>query len=54
MVERQHGVVARRQLVAIGFGRGAIENRIRTGRLHRVHVGVYAVGHSLLTVHGFR
>ena len=42
---RQHGVIARRQLVALGFGRRAIEHLIATGRLHVVHRGVYLVGH---------
>jgi very-short-patch-repair endonuclease len=41
----QHGVVTRRQLEAIGVGRGAIGARVRAGRLHRLHRGVYAVGH---------
>ncbi len=49
---RQHGVVSRAQLVALGIGRGAIELRVRRGRLHVVHRGVYAVGHPLLTVEG--
>lgn len=46
---RQHGVVARRQLAALGYGRGAISHRLRTARLHRVHQGVYAVGRRQLT-----
>jgi very-short-patch-repair endonuclease len=41
--QRQHGVVARRQLTAAGFGRDAIAVRLRTGRLHRVHAGVYSL-----------
>jgi len=45
---RQHGVVARRQLLALGLGREAVEVRIRSGRLHRLHSGVYAVGHKVL------
>lgn len=46
---RQHGVVARRQLVGIGFGNDAIARRISVGRLHRLHSGVYAVGHRALS-----
>jgi predicted transcriptional regulator of viral defense system len=42
----QHGVVTRAQLRAAGLGRGAIRHRIDTGRLHRVHQGVYRVGHA--------
>jgi very-short-patch-repair endonuclease len=49
---RQHGVVARTQLARIGLGRGAIEWRLARGRLHRVHVGVYAVGHAVMTREG--
>jgi very-short-patch-repair endonuclease len=48
----QHGVVARAQLLGLGFGKSAIDHRLRAGRLHLVHRGVYAVGHPLLTVHG--
>jgi very-short-patch-repair endonuclease len=43
---RQHGVVTRRQLEAAGVRRGAVAARIRAGRLHRLHRGVYAVGHA--------
>jgi very-short-patch-repair endonuclease len=49
---RQHGVVTRAQLEAVGVGRGAIAARARRGALHRVHQGVYAVGHRSLSDHG--
>jgi very-short-patch-repair endonuclease len=49
---RQHGVVARRQLEALGLGRGAVAHRITVGRLHAVHRGVYAVGHRRLSGRG--
>lgn len=42
---RQRGRVARRQLLAAGVSRQAIAVRLRAGRLHEVHPGVYAVGH---------
>ncbi len=48
----QHGVIARRQLAALGIGRGAIEVRVRRGSLLRVHRGVYAVGHRRLSQQG--
>ena len=52
LIDGQHGVVARRQLLALGFGRQAIEHRIAKGRLHPVFRGVYAVGRPRLTQHG--
>jgi hypothetical protein len=45
---RQHGVVALRQLVALGLGPSAVYQRVASGRLHRVQPGVYAVGHAAL------
>jgi very-short-patch-repair endonuclease len=49
---RQHGVVATRQLAALGLSRSAVAARAAAGRLHRVHRGVYAVGHPRLSLHG--
>jgi very-short-patch-repair endonuclease len=49
---RQHGVVARTQLSELGMDRGAIALRIERRRLQRVHRGVYAVGHRILTQEG--
>lgn len=46
---RQHGVVARRQLLALGFSARSIEHRVERGRLHLVMHGVYAVGWPTLT-----
>lgn len=46
---RQHGIVARRQLLALGFNAREIEHRVARGRLHLVMRGVYAVGWPRLT-----
>ncbi len=50
--EAQRGLVARRQLIAAGVGRGAIEVRVARGQLQPVHTGVYAVGHRRLDREG--
>src|SRR3954469_25742255 len=49
---RQHGVVARGQLLAEGLSRDAIGRRLRAGRLHPLHRGVYAVGHGHVSTEG--
>jgi very-short-patch-repair endonuclease len=53
LAARQHGVIARRQLLAAGVTTKAIHVRHRAGRLLRVHVGVYAVGHVQLRREGW-
>jgi predicted transcriptional regulator of viral defense system len=52
LATRQHGVVSRAQLRALGLSDGAITARARRGVLHRVHHRVYAVGHTVLAVRG--
>lgn len=52
LAARQHGVVARWQLLALGMHPRSIEHRLARGRLHRVHAGVYAVGHTVLGQRG--
>jgi very-short-patch-repair endonuclease len=49
---RQHGVISRRQLVDAGLTKFAIHRRAQAGRLHRIHRGVYAVGHPGLSPEG--
>jgi very-short-patch-repair endonuclease len=44
LARRQLGVVARRQLLTMGMGGGAIDLRLKRGRLHELHRGVYVVG----------
>jgi hypothetical protein len=52
LAKRQHGVVARRQLLELGFSQDAIYHRITRGRLHPVARGVYAIGRPQLTQYG--
>lgn len=52
LAENQHGVVSSDQLRRVGYTRQAIHHRIRTGRLHPLHRGVYVVGRSAVTDHG--
>ena len=40
------------QLVAVGIDKSGVERRVRAGRLHRLHRGVYAVGHRSLPWRG--
>lgn len=49
---RQHGVVSYRQLRQAGMSQPVISRRTRAGRLHRLHRGVYAVGHTHLSFEG--
>jgi hypothetical protein len=48
---RQHGIVARSQL-RVALAEITIDRWVRSGRLHRIHPGVYAVGHDAITVRG--
>jgi len=48
----QHGVISFRQLTRAGIDRNGVHSRLRSGRLHRIHRGVYAVGHPGLSQKG--
>lgn len=53
LAKRQHGVVSIRQLTgSLGYSRRSVSRAAAAGRLHRVHRGVYAVGHTRLTQQG--
>ena len=45
-------MVARWQLLKMGFSEAMIKRLVASGHLVRVHRGVYAVGHDRLTAHG--
>jgi very-short-patch-repair endonuclease len=51
-VRRQHGVVARWQLLERGYNTDAINHRIETKWLHPIFRGVYAVGRPDVGRHG--
>jgi very-short-patch-repair endonuclease len=48
----QHGTVTTSQLLGAGLTKSAISKRAQHGRLHRIHRGVYAVGHRGLSEEG--
>lgn len=49
---RQHGVITTAQLLRLGVSRTTIGRLVAAGWLHRVHRGVYAVGHPGLSTEG--
>lgn len=51
IASRQHGVVTLRQLEGLGLSRWGVSKRAERGRFHRVHRGVYAVGHRAPNLH---
>jgi predicted transcriptional regulator of viral defense system len=53
LADRQHGVVARRQLTKMGVTETVMRERIRRGLLVPLHRGVYAVGQRRLRREGF-
>jgi predicted transcriptional regulator of viral defense system len=47
----QHGVVGLWQLEELGLSERAAQGRVDAGLMHRIHQGVYAVGHLQATPH---
>jgi Transcriptional regulator, AbiEi antitoxin len=52
LADRQNGVVARAQLLALGASPDAIGRAVRSGLLRPIFRGVYAVGHTALRREG--
>jgi very-short-patch-repair endonuclease len=50
IASRQHGVVSVAQLRHAGLDKDRVRRRVVNGRLHRLHRGVYAVGHRSLPI----
>jgi len=47
-----HGRITRAQLLDAGIDAKRVERWLADGRLRRVHIGVYAVGHRALSIEG--
>lgn len=52
LARRQRGVISARQMAELGFPPRTITRWIQDGKLHRLHRGVYAVGHRALSWEG--
>jgi Transcriptional regulator, AbiEi antitoxin/Protein of unknown function (DUF559) len=52
LARRQHGVLTRSDLLGLGYTPKAIKHRVRSGRLHPIVRGVYAVGRRSLSREG--
>jgi hypothetical protein len=52
LAEGQHGVVARRQLIARGLSAELVKGRVAAGVLIPLHLGVFALGHSRISREG--
>jgi predicted transcriptional regulator of viral defense system len=52
LAKRQHGVVSIWQLVELGFSKDQVSRETSKARLHQIHHGVYAVGHTALPRQG--
>src|SRR5688572_22895004 len=49
VAEAQEGVIGLAQLRALGLSESAVRQRVRKGLLVRLHRGVYALGHRVLS-----
>jgi very-short-patch-repair endonuclease len=53
LAANQHGVVSLAQLERVGINRQGRTTRLQSGRLHRIHRRVFAVGHPGLSKEGW-
>jgi very-short-patch-repair endonuclease len=51
LANRQYGVASQSQLVELGYSQSALARDVASGRLHRIHRTVYAIGHTCLSPH---
>src|SRR5215211_2770942 len=52
LASNQHGVLSAAQIASACLSPAGVTRRVRAGRLHRIHRGVYAVGHRRLSDEG--
>jgi very-short-patch-repair endonuclease len=52
LAEKQHGVLAWRQLIELGLTEGQIKSRLNDGQLVPLHRGVFALGHRHIGLYG--
>jgi len=52
LAAEQWGVVSLHELLQCGVSDDGVERRVKSGRLHRIHRGVYAVGHPNIPLEG--
>jgi very-short-patch-repair endonuclease len=52
LAKRQHGLVARRQLLKLGISERAIDGRLGRGQLHKIFRGVFVYGPRRITRKG--
>jgi very-short-patch-repair endonuclease len=52
LAAKQHGVVARRQLIDLDVAGSTVDRWVHQGHLHRLHRAVYAVGHRRIPREG--
>ncbi|HEX5619285.1 MAG TPA: type IV toxin-antitoxin system AbiEi family antitoxin domain-containing protein [Solirubrobacteraceae bacterium] len=52
LAAEQWGVLSLHELLQCGVSDDGVERRVQSGHLHRIHRGVYAVGHANLPLEG--